>query len=150
MIVIKSPHTKEEFKKYYELRYVMLRKGLGLHRGSEKDDYEPISEHFIAVDDATGEIVGAIKLFEREPGVAQFSHIAVAEAYQRRGVGRMLVDFVENKAHEEGYKIIGSVTRVTAADFYTKCGYVVKGYSTPLTERVPTFWVEKILEPIPA
>lgn len=146
MIVVKSPQTKEEFKKYYELRYVVLRKNLGQPRGSEKDDYEPISHHYVAVDEDTGEIVGAIKFFEREPGVAQFSHIAVSEKHQRKGIGKLLVTAVEEHARELGYHTIGSITRVTAAEFYTKCGYVVKGYSTPLFERVPTFWVEKPLE----
>jgi N-acetylglutamate synthase-like GNAT family acetyltransferase len=150
MILIKSPRTKEEFKKYYELRYVILRKNLGQPRGSEKDDYEPISVHFIATDAETCEIIGVIKFFEREPGVAQFSHLAVNEDYQHQGIGRQLVEAVENKAREMGYKSIGSVTRVTSAEFYKKCGYVVKGYSTPLFERVPTFWVEKSLEPVSA
>lgn len=145
MIVIKSPKTKDEFKRYYDLRYRVLRKSLGQPRGTEKDDYEPISNHFMAVDDGTGEIIGAIKLFEHEPGVGQFSHIAVLEAYQKQGIGRMLINEVEEKARELGYHSIGSITRVTAADFYKKCGYVVKGYSTPLFERVPTFWVEKDL-----
>lgn len=147
MIVIKSPKTKEDFKKYYELRYSVLRKPLGLTRGTEKDDYEPISHHFMAVDDGTGEIIGVIKLFEREPGVGQFSHIAVAEAYQHQGIGRKLVQAVEECAHQLGYHSLGSVTRVTAAEFYTNCGYVIKGYSNPLFERIPTFWVEKAIHP---
>lgn len=145
MIIVRSPQTKEEFKKYYDLRYHVLRKPLGQVKGTEKDDFEPISQHFMAVDDSTGEIVGTIKLFEKETGIAQFSHLAVLESYQQKGIGRLLVNAVEERASQMGYHTIGSVTRVTAADFYTKCGYVVKGYSTPLFERVPTFWVEKNL-----
>lgn len=145
MIVIKSPETRDDFKKYYHLRYTVLRKPLGQVKGTEKDDYEPISHHFMAVDEATGEIVGVIKFYEKEPGVAQFSHIAVAEGCQHRGIGRMMVQHVEAMAKEMGFHAIGSVTRVTAAEFYEKCGYVVKGYSSPLFDRIPTFWVEKSL-----
>ena len=73
MTTIKTPHTKQEFKEYYALRYHVLREPLGLPKGTEKDDYEVISEHFMAVDDSTGEIVGVVKLYEDEPGLARFS-----------------------------------------------------------------------------
>ena len=63
MIVIKSPHTREEFKAYYAMRYRVLREPLGLPKGTEKDDYEPLSEHFMAVDDENGEILGVVKMY---------------------------------------------------------------------------------------
>ncbi len=61
MIEIRSPHTREDFKAYYDLRYRVLREPWGLPRGTEKDDYEPISQHFMAVDTETGEILGVVK-----------------------------------------------------------------------------------------
>lgn len=145
MIVITVPETKEDFKKYYALRYHVLRKPIGQVKGTEKDDYEPISHHYQAIDDQTGEIIGVIKLYEKEPGVAQFSHIAVDEHHQHQGIGRMLVEHVEKQARELGFHSIGSVTRVTASEFYKRCGYQVKGYSSPLFDRIPTFWMEKDL-----
>ncbi len=146
MIVIRTPKTKEDFKAYYALRYKILREPLGQPHGSEKDDYEPISIHFTAVNDQTGEIVGGVKLFEKEPGVGQYSHIAVAEAYQHQGIGRILIQAVEQKARELGYKKLGTLTRLTATGFYERCGYRPVGITGVLFGKLQMMWMEKDLE----
>jgi N-acetylglutamate synthase-like GNAT family acetyltransferase len=145
MIVIKSPVTKEEFKAYYGLRYRILREPLGQPRGTEKDDYEPISTHYMVMDDATNEILGVVKLFEKSPEVAQFSHIAVADSIQNKGIGRMMVDFVEQKARELGYKKMGTLTRLTATGFYERCGYKPMGITGILFGKLQMMWMEKDL-----
>jgi len=145
MIAIRTPKTKEEFKAYYALRYRVLREPLGQPHGSEKDDYEPISQHYMAVDTTTGHIVGAVKLFEKETGVGQYSHLAVAEAYQGRGVGRMLIDTVESRSRELGYTKLGTLTRLTATGFYEKCGYKPMGITGVLFGKLQMMWMEKDL-----
>lgn len=145
MIVIRSPHTKEEFKAYYALRFHVLREPLGQHPGSEKDDFEPISLHFMAVDDQTGQIIGAVKLFEKEPGIGQFSHLAVATTHQNKGVGRLMVQTVEQKSRELGYTKLGTLTRLTATGFYERCGYQPMGITGVLFGKLQMMWMEKIL-----
>jgi N-acetylglutamate synthase-like GNAT family acetyltransferase len=145
MVVIRSPKTKEEFKAYYALRFHVLREPLGQHPGSEKDDYEPISLHFMAVDEKTNEIVGAVKIFEKEPGVGQFSHIAVAESHQHKGIGRMLIETVEQKSRELGYHKLGTLTRLTATGFYERCGYKPIGITGVLFGKLQMMWMEKEL-----
>lgn len=142
-IIIKQPTTKQEFKALYALRYHVLRESLGLPKGSEKDDFEPISAHFIAVDNSTNEIVGNVKLFEKSTGIGQFSHLAVAENQQGKGIGKMLVEAVENKARELKYHTIGTLTRLTATDFYQKCGYEKVGISGSLFGKLQMMWMEK-------
>jgi len=63
---VESPKTKEDYKSYYALRYHVLREPFNQQKGTEKDDYEPISDHFMAVNEA-GEVVGAVKLYEKSP-----------------------------------------------------------------------------------
>jgi len=145
MLIIKQPKTKEEFKNYYALRYRVLRESLGQPKGTEKDDYEPISIHFMAVDKDSGEIVGVVKLFEKEPGVGQFSHMAVAENRQHQGIGKMLINAVEVKAKELGYKTLGTTIRINSTNFYEKCGYKMKGLAYVLFGRVQLLWMEKEL-----
>ena len=72
MIEIRTPASREDFKAYYDLRYRLLRQPWAQVRGTEKDDYEPISHHFMAVDSETNEIVGVIKVYEKETGVGCF------------------------------------------------------------------------------
>lgn len=150
MIIITTPKSKEEFKAYYALRYRILREKFGLPKGTEKDDYEPLSLHFIAVDDKKeDEILGAVKLFEKAPGIAQFSHLAVDDNHQGRGIGKLLVDTVEEKARQMGYKIIGTSTRLTATGFYEKLGYRVIGVDFLMIGRMQTVWMEKNLAETP-
>ncbi|HPH97761.1 MAG TPA: GNAT family N-acetyltransferase [Anaerolineaceae bacterium] len=144
MITIRPPQTKEDFKGYYALRFEVLRHQYGLAKGTEKDDYEPISQHFMAVDEK-GQIVGVVKLFEKEPGVAQFSHMAVKPEFQRQGIGHMLLETVEKKARELGFKKIGTMTRLTATNFYEKCGYHVVGFEIVAFGRIQLCWMEKNL-----
>jgi GNAT superfamily N-acetyltransferase len=47
-------------------------------------------------------LLGCIRLYEVEPGVAQFGVLAVDPEQQGAGVGNALIDFVERRARERG------------------------------------------------
>lgn len=145
MIVIKAPVTREEFKAYYALRYKVLREPWGHPKGTEKDDYEPISEHFMAVDDQTGEILGVVKLFEKSPGVGNISHLAVATTHQHKGIGMLLVEAVEKRSRARGFKTLGAMSRVTATAYFERHGYHVAGIPAPHLGTTHVVWMEKEL-----
>jgi N-acetylglutamate synthase-like GNAT family acetyltransferase len=145
MIIVKSPKTREEYKGYYALRYHVLREPWGQAKGTEKDDYEPISDHFMAVDDKTGEVVGTVKLVEKEPGVGQFSQMAVAPARQHQGIGKILMDTVETAARKHGYKTLGIYTHLLSTGFYEKYGYITRGIPTHIFGTTQFVWMEKDL-----
>lgn len=145
MINIVSPKTHEDFKNYYELRFNILRKPWGLPKGTEKDDFEPISKHFMAVESESGHIVGVIKLMEKEKGVGWFSHMAVQDAYQNKGVGKMLLAFVEDEAKRDGYSILGCMARLNATDYFAKAGYVIKGLPSQYIATTQVVWMQKNL-----
>jgi predicted N-acetyltransferase YhbS len=145
MIKITSPKTREEFKAYYDLRYKVLREPWGMQRGTEKDDFEPISDHYMAVDEKTGEIVGAVKLFEKEPGLGWFSHLSVKESWQRKGVGKLLLEFVEEKAKEKGYKALGCLSRLNTTSYFEKAGYKVAGLPVHYFGTTQVVWMQKEL-----
>ena len=143
MITIKMPTSKDDFKAYYALRYKVLREPSGHPKGTEKDDYEPISEHFSAVDDQTGEIVGVVKLFERTMGVGNFSHLAVATQHQHQGIGKLLLQTVEKRARERGFKTLGTMSRVTATAYFEKQGYKVTEIPALHLGTTHLVWMEK-------
>jgi GNAT superfamily N-acetyltransferase len=145
MINIVSPKTREEFKAYYDLRYKVLREPWGIQKGTEKDDYEPISKHFMAVNDETGQIVGVIKLMEKEPGVGWFSHMAVIPEFQKKGIGKMLLSFIEEEAKREGYRILGCQARLNTTVFFEKAGYQINGLPSRYFGTTQVVWMEKPL-----
>ncbi len=146
MIKIVSPQTREDFKAYYDLRYKVLREPWGMQRGTEKDDFEPISDHYMAIDEATGELVGAVKLFEKEPGLGWFSHLAVKDSWQRKGVGKQLLTFVEQKAKEKGFKALGCLSRLNTTAFFEKEGYTVVGLPVHYLGTTQVVWMQRSLE----
>ena len=143
MITIKVPQTRDDFKAYYDLRYKVLREPWGQPKDTEKDDYEPISQHFMAVDEGNGKIVGVIKMFEKEHGVGWVSHLAIDPAYQKKGVGHMLVETVEKAAKEKGYRVIGCMSRLNTTSYFEKMGFQTAGLPTNYFGTTQVLWMEK-------
>ena len=144
MIIIKTPSSREEFKAYYAMRYKVISEPWGHPKGTEKDDYEPISEHFMAVNES-GEVVGVVKLFEKSPGVGHFSHLAVDPKHQRKGIGHLLLESVEKRARERGFKLLGAIARVNATAYFEKSGYHISGMPAPHLGTNLSVWMEKEL-----
>jgi len=145
MIEIRIPATREEFKAYYDLRYRLLRQPWAQVRGTEKDDYEPISQHFMAVDSENREIVGVIKVYEKEPGVGCFSHMAVIGNYQRKGIGKLMLDAVESRSRELGYHTLGCYSRLNTTQYFEDLGYKIAGLPTHYFGTTQVVWMEKKL-----
>ena len=91
MFTIKIPTTHDDFKAYYAVRYKVLSEPWGDPKGTEKDDYEPISEHFMAVNEKQ-EVVGVVKLYKKDEEAGHVSHLAVAPEYQHKGIGHLLLE----------------------------------------------------------
>ena len=145
MIVIRRPETRDDYRAYYTLRYRVLREPWGQARGTEKDDYEPLSQHLMAVDDEGDEVVGVIKWMEKEPGVACLSHLAIAPEHQKKGIGQLLVKGVEDAAREQGFVVIGVNSRLTSTDFFERLGYQIKGLPDHFFSTIQLVWMEKKL-----
>ncbi len=144
-IEIRTPQTREDFKAYYGLRFKVLREPWGQPRGSEKDDYEPISRHFMAVDADSDRLVGVVKVFERSEGVAWISHLAVLPEVQKLGVGKVLMDAAEDYARQAGFKKIGCQSRLTTTTYFQKLGYEITGLPTHYFGTTQVVWMEKDL-----
>jgi len=145
MITIKTPTTREHFKAYYALRYKVLREPGGHPKGTEKDDYEPISDHFMAVNDAD-EIVGVAKLYEKTTEMGHLSHLAVAPEYQHQGIGRMLLEAVEQHAREKAYTSLGAMSRVTATAYFEKFGFHIAELPGIHLGTIHLVWMEKKID----
>ncbi len=145
MIKIIVPKTREEFKEYYDLRYKVLREPWGMQKGTEKDDYEPISRHFMAVDEETGKVVGVVKLYEKESGVACLSHLAVSTDRHSKGIGKMLIAFIEDEAKKEGYTTLGTFARLNTTAYFERAGYKLKGLPLHYFGTTQVVWMEKTL-----
>jgi N-acetylglutamate synthase-like GNAT family acetyltransferase len=126
------------------LRYKALREPWGHPKGTEKDDYEPISEHFMAVNEK-GEIVGVAKLYEKSESVGHVSHLAVSPEHQHKGVGHLLLKEVEERARVRGFRALGTMARTTATAYFEKFGFRIVGMPAPHIGTTHLVWMEKAL-----
>jgi N-acetylglutamate synthase-like GNAT family acetyltransferase len=145
MFTIKTPTTHDDFKAYYTLRYRVLSEPWGFAKGTEKDDYEPISEHFMAVNE-NDEVVGVVKLYKQDECLGHISHLVVAPEYQHQGIGHLLLETVEQYARSHGYCTLGTMARATATADFEKFGFHIAGISAPHLGTTHLVWMEKALD----
>ena len=120
-IQIEEPLTSEDFERYYDLRWRILREPWNQPRGSERDDREDRSTHIIArIED---KIIAVGRVHFNSDVEAQVRYMAVESKHQGRGFGSLLLKELEKKAREKGAKYIVLNARENATAFYEKNGY---------------------------
>lgn len=125
MFRIVTPTTEEELAAYFHFRWEFLRKPWNFPEGSERDEYETVSEHRMIVND-TGMIVACGRVHLNTSEEAQIRHIAVHSDYNRKGLGHMILETLENVAIEQGAIRAVTNSRETSMDFFSACGFKVE------------------------
>ena len=131
-----APSTPVEYQRYYELRWKILRAPWNQPRGSEQDELESSSSHFIAIDNRQI-ITGVGRLQFNTISEAQIRYMAVAIEQQRQGTGTLLLKALEDKAVELGAARIVLDAREQALGFYRKQGYKLEGPGHMLFNTIP-------------
>ena len=72
-------------------------------------------------------MIATIFLTEDDEETARIKSVAILEEYRRKGLGRYLMEYVENIARERGYKKVNLMGRVSVEGFYNKLGYKTIG-----------------------
>jgi len=120
---LSQPETAEEFAQYYELRWRILRKPWEQPRGSEQDMEEADSYHLMARDGQ--QVIGVARLQFPSADTAQLRYMAVADDWQKKGVGREIVKHMEGIARQQGARHLFLHARDNALGFYQKLGYEI-------------------------
>lgn len=141
---LQEPVSQEDFEKYYQLRWEVLRKPWDQPRGTEKDANENAAIHIMAIDNA-GECVGVSRLQFNSPGEAQVRFMGVRDDQQGKGVGKKLMAYLEEKAKEKGVKKIVLDARENAVQFYLSIGYVTVEKAHLLWGIIQHYKMEKVL-----
>ncbi|MEX2738998.1 MAG: GNAT family N-acetyltransferase [Candidatus Wukongarchaeota archaeon] len=142
-IKICEPQTKQEFKKYYELRWKILRKPWKQPKGSEKDEREKEATHIMACIDS--KIVGVGRLHFNTEKEAQIRYMAIEEEYRRKGVGSLILKELEKRAKEKGAEHIVLNAREKAVKFYKKHDYKTVKRTYTLFESINHWKMQKRL-----
>ena len=120
-----EPITSEEFKKYYNLRYEVLRKPWGQSSGSERDEREETSIHRMIIDNKTENALAVGRLQFNSTHEAQIRFMAVADDLQGKGLGSQIISALESVARGKGIQRIILSSRENALQFYKSNGYAI-------------------------
>jgi predicted N-acetyltransferase YhbS len=133
---------KDLYAQELELRFRVLREPLGMTRADVPFAREGEWVHFVAT--GGGEVVGCVLMSREGSTVVQLRQMAVDTSKQLGGVGRVLVDALEQHARAAGYARVTMHAREVAVGFYEKLGYAIVG--DRFTEvGIPHFVMEKDL-----
>ncbi|MEA5460254.1 GNAT family N-acetyltransferase [Arcicella sp. LKC2W] len=125
MLIVKIPSTAQEWEQYYNLRFTVLREPWGQLKGSEVLKDEDQADHAMIVDSETDEIVGVARMQTNTPTQGQVRCVAVSPDVQGKGVGKLLMKYLEDVAKEKGIKEIILDARENAVKFYQSIGYTI-------------------------
>jgi predicted GNAT family N-acyltransferase len=142
MYKIIEPNSSQEWEKYYNLRYEILRKPWNQPVTSTKDEAENISVHLLMMDE-NGEAVAAGRLQLNSKDEGQIRSMAVREDMQGKGLGKKIIERIEEIAREKKLKRITLDARINAVKFYERNGYRVVADSYLLFGVIQHFRMEK-------
>ena len=104
MFNITAPITESDFKKYYLLRWNLLRKPWLQQLGSEKDNLENESIHRMAV--SSDEVIAVGRLHFLDDTTAQIRYMAVSKEFEKQGIGKAIYSSLEQEARKNKIKLI--------------------------------------------
>lgn len=139
-----TPSTKQAFTQYYDLRWQILRQPWSQPKGSERDELEHQSCHRMLLS-ANNECVAVIRFHKISPHECVIRYMAIAETWQRQGVGHYLMSLVEQEAISQGISDITLKARENAIPFYQAIGFSLGDYSHTLYDNIVHFTMTKKL-----
>ena len=142
-MILSQPKTEKEFQQYYNLRWRILRKPWGQPEGSERDSSDENYYHIMAIIDKT--IAGVARLEFPERGLAQLRYMAVDIEFQGNGIGRKIVEHMEQYSKDNNAHEIFLNARENAVGFYEKLGYKITAKSYLLFDSIQHYKMVKTL-----
>ena len=140
---IKPPKSKEEWQNYFNFRWELLRKPLGMSKESLEDDIEDSSYHLMGINDEN-DVIASGRVHFNDKKEAQIRYMAVKDNYKRKGIGSEIVIKLEDYASSKGAIRMVLNARENALSFYLSLGYIEKGPYQSDTG-IPHSKMEKVL-----
>lgn len=127
MTQLSCPATSEQWQAYFELRWRELRAPWDQPLGSERDEFDEADSgvHHLAAFDSANQLIGVGRVHLVDHATAQIRYMAVAADSRGQGIGRAIVQQLEEFAADEGVLQIILNARDKVVGFYQKLGYKV-------------------------
>jgi len=117
----KIEYGTEDYEVSIDIRNECFRKPWGMDIRDEDLSGDKDMDMYGAYLD--GKMIATVFLTQDDEETARVKSVAILEEYRGYGLGRYLMDFIEDKAREKGYKRVNLMGRVWVEGFYHKLGY---------------------------
>jgi len=145
MLQIGKPETPGQLEEYFDLRWRILRSNWNQPRGSERDEFDQVADH-VTVRHPDGQLVGIGRLHLKNETVAQIRYMAIEKDCRGLGVGRAIIEKLEQLAKTHGVERIVLNARDNVVGFYEHLGYTVIGPGPTMFDEIEHSEMEKRLE----
>jgi len=141
-MIVRPPKTPEEFQRYRDLRWKILRAPHNQPRITEEDDAGN-NDFPIMVCEVDGIPIGVGRAHFFSEDEAQIRSISVEPEWEGKGIGTIVLKELEKIVTAKGAKRIIIHARNNAIEFYEKNGYHSVEESYTLFEVIPHTLMEK-------
>ena len=122
---VKLVETHHEMEACVDLRVRVFVDEQGSPLDEEIDEYDRPAVHAAAILD--GRVVGTGRLYRPGSGETQIGRMAVDPAYRRRGIGSLILSFLEEVAISRGDTEVVLHAQTYVTRFYERHTYVAQG-----------------------
>jgi len=141
---VKQAASDKEIEQIIDLRDRILRQPWGQPKETATDALEQSSINAY-IRDAAENIIACGRLQENENKIGQIRFMAVDNTQQGKGLGKKIVEFLEDKAKQLHLSKIELQARENAVEFYKSMGYSIKEPSFLLWGQIQHYLMEKII-----
>lgn len=141
LIETRAPRTDEEWTRYYELRWRILRQPWQ-QSGPERDETDDIAIHRM-VCTGDGEVLAVGRLHRVDDATGQIRFMAVAAGHERRGYGSRLLTALEQEACDLPAHTLILQAREAAVPFYRQHGYQLVEKTFLLFDEIQHYLMQK-------
>jgi len=142
MYSVKIASTNQQLNSILKLRYEVLRKPWSQTIDSATDQLEEKSINAF-IQNNKGVFIACGRLQENENKIGQIRFMAVDQYYQGKGLGKLIITSLEEKAKELKLNKIQLQARENAVSFYKNNGYVMIEKTFLLWDQIQHFLMEK-------
>lgn len=145
MYSVKIATTNQQFNSILKLRYEVLRKPWSQTIESATDQLEEKSINAF-IQNNKGVFIACGRLQENENKIGQIRFMAVDQNYQGKGLGKLIITSLEEKAKELKLNKIQLQARENAVSFYKNNGYVMIEKTFLLWDQIQHFLMGKQID----
>jgi len=145
MYSVKIASTNQQLNSILKLRYEVLRKPWSQTIDSATDQLEHKSINAF-IQNNKGVFIACGRLQENENKIGQIRFMAVDQNYQGKGLGKLIITSLEEKAKDLQLNKIQLQARENAVSFYKNNGYVMIEKTFLLWDQIQHFLMEKQID----